>query len=94
MSKWVWSYTYWGGAWLLLGFLTAELAGYFRIAPWVTLSETVWHSDQTYPWVATLLFATLLGLMAHFFYHRPLWASLLFGIVVSVAAHLVDKNWP
>lgn len=94
MTKWTWSYAYWGGAWLLLGFLVAELAGYYRIAPWVTLSETVWHSDQTYPWLPTLLFALLLGLMAHFFYHRGLTASLVFALVISIAAHYLDKSLP
>ena len=95
MTRWVWSYAYWGAIWLGVGFLAAELLGYFRLAPWVTLSETVWHADQTYfPYVASGLFALMLGLMAHFFYHRPLWQSLLFGLVVSVSAHLLDARFP
>lgn len=94
MSRWVWGYVWWGGIWLLLGFLIPELLGNWKLAPWPTLSETVWHSDQTYPVVATLLFALLLGLVAHFFYHRGLGASLVFALVVSVAAHLFDKHLP
>jgi hypothetical protein len=93
VSKWVWSYIVWGAGWLGL-FLVAELLGEFRLAPWVTLSETVWHTDKTYPYVATTLFAVLLGLMAHFFYNRPLWTSILFGLVVSAMAHLFDHHLP
>ena len=93
MTKWTWSYTIWGGIWLGF-FLVAEILGDLRVVPWVTLSETVWHSDQTYPVVATLLFALLLGLVAHFFYHRGLGHSLIFALVVSVAAHLFDKHLP
>jgi hypothetical protein len=94
LTKWTWGYLYWGGVWLAAGFLIPELLGNWGIAPWPTLSETVWHSDTTYPVVATLLFALLLGLVAHFFYHRTLGASLVFALVVSVAAHLFDKHLP
>lgn len=92
-AVWLWSYLYWGVAWLLLGFLAAELAGYFRLAPWVTFSETVWHAE-THPLVAPVVFATLLALIAHFLYHKPLWASVIFAVVVAASAHLLDKSWP
>lgn len=94
MTRWVWGYLYWGAVWLALGFLTAELAGFFGLAPWPTLSSTVWHATKTYPLVGSAVFALLLGLLAHFLYHRPLTVSLLFGVLVAAAAHLADRSWP
>lgn len=93
MTRTTWGFLYWGGVWLLVGFLAAELTGFFRVAPWPTLSETVWASER-YPLVASGVFALLLGLMAHFLYRRPLWQSLLFGVLVAAAAHIVDARWP
>jgi hypothetical protein len=94
LSVWVWGYLYWGAAWLLVGFLAAELAGEYRIAPWRTLSETTWHAERTYWFVSPLLFATFIGLSFHFFYKRDLAWSLGMGIVMSVAAHLLNKHLP
>lgn len=94
MTRWTYGYLYWGAVWLLAGFLAAELAGFWALAPWPTLSETVWHALASYSWVKPPLFATLIFLFAHFFYHRPIVASLLFGLVVAVGAHLLDKSWP
>lgn len=94
MSRYGYGYLYWGVGWLLIGFLAAELAGYFNVAPWPTLSATVWRSEAVSPVVAVLIFALLVTLTCHFLYHRPLWASVLFGLVVSVGAHLVNRAWP
>lgn len=93
MSRAVWGYLYWGAGWIFCGFLIAELAGYFRVAPWPTFSETVWHAE-THPLVAPVVFAALVALIAHFLYHRPLWHSVAFGLLVAVGAHLADKSWP
>lgn len=94
LSVWVWGYLYWGVAWLLVGFLAAELAGEYRVAPWRTLSETVWHSERTYWFVAPLLFATFIALSLHFFYKRPLLWSIAIGILMAFVAHLIDRNIP
>lgn len=94
MTKWVWGYLYWGALWLLLGFLAAELLGFFGVAPWPTFSETVWHSLTTYTWLRPLVFATLVFLITHFLYHKPLLISVGFGLVIALAAHMVDKSWP
>ena len=91
MTRWVYGYLYWGVAWLLLGFLAAELCGYFGVAPWPTFSETVWHSIR-YPLVGPAVFATLVFLSVHFIYHRPVWHSLGFGLVVAVVAHWLDHR--
>lgn len=91
MTKWEWGFWYWGGVWLLLGFLVAELAGFYGIAPWPTLSETVWHSTR-YELVGPALFALLLTLCVHLLYHRPLWHSVAFGIAIAVVAHWMDKR--
>lgn len=94
LSKWAWGYVYWGTVWLLIGFLMAELLGYGGIAPWPTLSETVWHALGTYPWIKPYLFATLIFMFMHFFYHRPILVSLSFGLLVAFSAHLLDKSLP
>lgn len=91
MSKWVWSDLYWGVGWLLLGFLLPELLGYFRIAPWVTFSETVWHNIN-YPFVGPAVFATLVFLSVHFIYHRPCFHSIAYGLVVAGVAHWLDHR--
>ena len=91
MNRYTWGYAYWGIGWLLLGFLVAELLGFFAIAPWPTLSETVWYSER-YSFVAPLVFATLITLIVHFLYHRPLWHSVAFGVAIALAAHLLDKR--
>lgn len=93
MSRTEWGYAYWGAGWLLLGFLVAELLGFFRVAPWPTFSETVWAAER-HEFVGPLVFAGLIGLIAHFLFHRPLWASLLFGLLVAFAAHIADRAWP
>lgn len=91
MTRWTYGYLYWGAAWLLIGFLAAELAGYYRLAPWPTFSETVWHAIR-YPGVGPLVFATLIFLGVHFLYHRPVWHSIAFGLVVALVAHWLDKR--
>lgn len=93
LSKWEWGYIYWA-SWLLFGFLAAELAAYFHLVPWPTLSETVWHSLSTYQWLSPILFAVLIFLFMHFFYHRPIVLSLLSGLSIAVAAHLIDRSLP
>jgi hypothetical protein len=91
VTRWEWGFAYWGGVWILLGFLVAELAGYFGVAPWPTFSETVWHSIR-YPLVGPAVFATLVFLAVHFIYHRPVWHSLAFGLVVAFVAHWLDHR--
>jgi hypothetical protein len=91
MSRWVWGYAYWGAGWLLFGFLAAELAGYFGLAPWPTFSETVWHATR-YPAVGPLVFATLVFLSVHFLYHRHIWQSVGYGLIVALVAHWLDHR--
>lgn len=82
--KWIASYAVWI-VWIL-AFLALELPGYFRVVPWVTLSETSWHAEATYPVVRTILLGFLLGLLVHIVYRRPLWHAEAFGIAVATAA--------
>jgi hypothetical protein len=91
VTKYAWGALYWGVGWLLLGFLAAELAGYFGVAPWPTFSETVWISER-YPLVGPAVFATLIFLGVHFLYHRPVWHSIAFGLVVALVAHWLDHR--
>lgn len=91
MTRWVAGYLYWGVGWLLIGFLAAELAGFFGVAPWPTLSETVWHSTR-YPFVGPALFALLIALCIHLLYMRGLWHSVFFGLAIAGLAHWLDKR--
>lgn len=92
MTRWTWGYAYWGAGWLLCGFLAAELAGYFGVAPWPTFSETVWHSIKSYPVIGPLVFATLVFLSVHFIYNREVWKSIAYGVVVAAVAHWLDRR--
>lgn len=90
--KWVISYGVWS-AWILF-FVVLETVGWFRLAPWVTLSDTAWHAESTYGLVRIVLFGFLIGLVAHLVFHGPMWRTQALGFVVSLGAHLVDKHWP
>lgn len=85
------SYIVWG-AWLA-AFLVLELLGFWRVFAWVTFSETVWVFERHWL-VAPVVFASLVALIAHFLYHRPLWHSVMFGLLVAIGAHVADKTWP
>lgn len=93
MTRTSWGFAYWGGAWLLLGFLAAELAGYYRVAPWPTFSETVWSAIKIDPIVVSpIVFAALVFLMVHFLYHREVWKSVLFGLTVALVWFWMDHR--
>jgi hypothetical protein len=95
MSKWVWGYIYWGAIWLGLGFLAAEILGELKVAPWPTLSETVWHSEDTYVfWVAALVFGLSVFFVLHFLLRKPLVVSVEVAAMASLALHLADKRLP
>lgn len=98
MMHWNWSYAVWS-AWLL-EFLLLELLGVFRVGPWVTLSETSWHAEDTYHVLYKLLAGFLLGLSAHITlrltgnHHITLWKAVAFGMMVAFAAPLMDPELP
>lgn len=92
MSKWVWSYGVWA-VWIAL-FLVLELAGEFRIAPWVTLSETSWHAEDTYRILYVLLCGFLIGLTVHIGMKIPLWRAVVAGLIIAVGLHIADKILP
>lgn len=90
MTRWVASYAVWS-AWLVL-FLVLELMGLWRVGPWVTLSETSWHAQETYRWLVIPLFGFIMGLSVHIGLrlagtHVTLWRATLFGVIVAGALH-------
>lgn len=70
-------------AWLLL-FLVLELSAFFRLAPWVTLSETSWLNEREYPILKTILFGFLIGLAVHIRFSTGLWRTTLGGMVIAL----------
>ena len=60
----------WFGA-LFVVFLVLELLAAFGLAPWPTLSRTVWRSEQRYPIIAFLTGAAVGGLAVHLFGWNP-----------------------
>jgi hypothetical protein len=72
----------WAG-WLLL-FLVLELTAVFKVAPWVTLSETSWLNEKQYPILRTILFGFLLGLGVHIRFQTGLWRTTLGGMMIAV----------
>lgn len=93
LTRWVWGYLYWGVVWLLLGFFLAEMLGWSGIAPWPTLTATTRHAEL-YPLVSVALMGVIIFLPTHLLFGKPVWSSLLFGVAVSLLAHLVNHSWP
>lgn len=91
MTRTSWGFLYWGAGWLLIGFLAAELLGYFGVAPWPTFSETVWSAIKQYH-IGPFVFAALIFLTVHFIYHREVWKSVLYGLIVAAVAHWLDRR--
>lgn len=69
-------------AWLLL-FLVLELLGFFRLAPWYTLSSTSWANEKAYPILKTVLFGFLIGLAVHIRFSTGLWKTTLGGMLIA-----------
>lgn len=84
------SYVVWS-AWLL-SFLALEIPAAAEITPWMTLSGTSQHAENTYPLLTKVLFGFLLGLSLHITmriagqHYIPFWRAILFGLIVSFAA--------
>ena len=70
-------------AWLLL-FLVLELSGFFKVAPWTTLSSTAWANEKTYPILKTILFGFLIGLAVHIRFSTGLWKTTLGGTAIAL----------
>lgn len=75
----------WAG-WLLL-FLGLELAGFFGVAPWGTLSSTAWANEQEYPILRTILLGFLIGLAVHIRFETGLWRTTLGGTLIALAVN-------
>ena len=60
----VWGY--WFGAFIAV-FLVLELLARFKIAPWPTLSRTVWRATKQYPIFPFIVGMCIGGLAVHFF---------------------------
>lgn len=86
MSRLVNSDIVWA-AWLLL-FLVLELSAFFRLVPWVTLSETSWLNEKQYPILKTVLFGFLVGLAVHIRFQTGLWKTSLGGSLIALVV-----NW-
>lgn len=93
MRDWDWSYIAWG-FWVAL-FLVLEVLGNWRWwVPWVSLSETAEHIEDTVPYASIVFFALLVMLVAHIVLRGGFLRASAFGLVVAVAAHLVNSRWP
>lgn len=66
-------------------FLVLELAAFFRIAPWDTLSQTSWLNERIYPILRTILFGFLIGLAVHIRFQTGLWRTTAGGMLVAIA---------
>lgn len=66
----IWSLVYWG-IWVLLLFVVPEVLGWERIAPWVTLSETVGWVEHGRMLLADLIFMFVIGVAVHWRFGTP-----------------------
>lgn len=60
----LWSLAYWG-LWVFVLFVVPEVLGWERVAPWVTLSETVGWVEHGRALLADLIFTFVLGVAVH-----------------------------
>lgn len=90
MSRWAWCYLIWA-AWLV-AFLGLELTGFWRLVPWITLSETSWHIEETYPYAYMAFAGFLIGLTVHITCHVSFWRAMTFGFGVAILAHFCN-HW-
>lgn len=74
--------------WLIL-FLVLELAAFFNLAPWHTLSETSWLNENEYPILRTVLFGFLIGLAVHIRFETGLWRTTLGGTLIAVVLNFL-----
>lgn len=84
----LWSLAYWG-VWVGVLFVVPELLGLERVAPWVTLSETVGWLEHGRAIVADLVFAFVLGVAVHWRFGTPFGrteaVALALGLVLYLA---------
>lgn len=80
------------GVWVLGYFLTFELIGWERIAPWVTLSETVGWVEHGRALVADLVFMFVIGVAVHWRFSTPFGrteaVALAIGLLLFAARYL------
>lgn len=94
MTVWWWGRLFWYGIFSGVIFLTAELTGEYRVAPWPTFSTTIQHDVHGHPWFAAVTLAVVMGLGVHWLFDQRLFPSLLFGLSVALSAHVLDNRWP
>jgi hypothetical protein len=63
------SYIAWS-SWFL-AFVVLEFLGYFRVVPWVTLSETVWKLESVADLFKIIFLAGLVVLTVHIVFRWP-----------------------
>lgn len=84
-----WSLAYWG-VWVFLLFVWPEILGWERIAPWVTLSETVEWVEHGKRLLADLIFAFVLGVAVHWRYGTHFGRTEAIAQALGFAMFLVE----
>jgi hypothetical protein len=84
----LWSLAYWG-VWVGLLFLIPEVLGWERVAPWVTLSETVGYVEHGRRLVADLVFAFVVGVAVHWRWGTPFGRTELVAIALGLLLYLI-----
>jgi hypothetical protein len=79
----IWSLAYWG-VWVFILFLAPEVLGWERIAPWVTLSETVGWVEHGRNLLADLIFTFVLGVAFHWRFGFPFGRTELVAQLVGL----------
>lgn len=74
--------------WLLL-FLALELAAFFGVAPWMTLSSTSWANERLHPILRTVLLGFLIGLGVHIRFQTGLLRTSLGGLLIALVLNFL-----
>lgn len=76
------------GVWVLGYFLACELLGFERVAPWVTLSETVGWLEHGRALVGDLVCAFVLGVAIHWRFSTPFGRTEAIALAAGVVVWL------
>lgn len=81
------SLIYWG-VWVFLLFAVPEILGWERVAPWVTLSETVDWVEKGRLLLADLIFAFVLAVAVHWRFQTPFIRTEAAALAIALFVHV------
>jgi len=82
------SFLYWG-VWVFVLFVVPEILGWERIAPWVTLSETVDVVEKGRQFLSDAIFFFVIGVAVHWRFQTPFGRTEAVALALAVVTRLI-----